>query len=75
MVSPFKVYVYMYEWSISCRPSVHIFKVWQHKARIDLWEKLQKIYFETRSPTAYIFSVLQWLVVSYINPANQAPGV
>ena len=35
-----------------------------------------KVFFsETMRPTAYIFSMSQCLVVLYVNPANQAPGV
>ena len=33
------------------------------------------IFSETMRPTAYIFSMLQCLVVLYINPANHTPGV
>ena len=45
-------------------------------APIDLQWEQQKIFFsEIMRPTAYIFSVQQCLVVPYINPANQDPGV
>ena len=48
-----------------------------NKATINIMgRKSLKIFFtEAKRPTAYIFSMLQWLVVSYINPANQVPGV
>ena len=39
-------------------------------------EKTLKFFFsETKRSTAYIFGMLQCLVVPYINIAKQAPGV
>ena len=39
-------------------------------------KSFKKIFFsESMRPTPYRFGVLQFLVVTYINPANHAPGV
>ena len=37
--------------------------------------KTSKIVFQTMTSTVYIITMQQCLVVSYIIPANQAPGV
>ena len=47
-----------------------------NRAPIDIIGKsLKKIFTEAMRPIAYIFSQLQCLVVPYIDPANQVPGV
>ena len=47
------------------------------KAPKDILGKSLKTFFTEAMmrPTAYILSMLQCLVIPYINPANQVPGV
>ena len=46
------------------------------KAPIDIMGKSLKTFFtEAIRPTYYILSMLQCLVVPYINPADQVPGI